>query len=277
MDPTPWLCGLFGLIVGSFLNVCIHRIPRGESIVFPSSHCPHCGARIAPYDNVPLFSYIWLKGRCRSCKEFISPQYPAVEFLNGAAYFACAVKWGFTPPAAVNALFMSIVIMLIFIDYRHQILPDSLTLTGTALGIALSHFQSDALVLDPIALAIASVFPTDWPEWILGWTRAAFGALVGGGILYLVAWLYKLVRKQQGLGMGDVKMMAMVGAFLGWRLALLTVFAGSLLGSLAGIFLISFKGKNLQSRLAFGTFLGLAASLVLFFGPSFIRWYGSLR
>jgi len=276
MDLMPWIYGLFGLVIGSFLNVCIYRIPRGESIVFPSSHCPQCGARIRPCDNVPVLSYLWLRGRCRSCKESISPQYPVVEFLSGAAYFSCAVQWGATPPSLVNALFLSVIIALVFIDYQHQILPNCLTIWGAGAGIILSHFQSKDLFLDPITLAIASLFPPDWPEWVLSWTRSAFGALVGGGILFLVAWLYKLVRKHQGMGMGDIKMMAMVGAFLGWRFALLTIFAGSFVGSLAGIFLILFKGRSLQSKLAFGTFLGLGAWLMLFFGPAFISWYAAL-
>ncbi len=273
----PWLYALLGLVIGSFLNVCIYRIPRGESIVFPSSHCPECGARIKPYDNVPVLSYLWLRGKCRSCRQSISPQYPAVELLNAAAFFVCAVKWGTQAPAFSNSLFLSVIIILVFIDYQHQILPNILTIPGAVAGIILSPFQSESLFLDRVTFSIASLFRPDNPGPVLNWTGSVFGAVVGGGILYLVALVYKAVRKQQGLGMGDVKMMTMVGAFLGWRLAMLTIFAGSFIGSIAGIFLILFHGRNLQSKLAFGTFLGIGAGLALFFGLPFLRWYAAIR
>jgi leader peptidase (prepilin peptidase)/N-methyltransferase len=274
---APWLYALLGLVIGSFLNVCIYRIPRGESIVLPSSHCPACGASIRPFDNVPLLSYLWLRGRCRSCKASISLQYPVVELLNGAAFYFCALRWGAEPPLFLNSAFLAVLIILVFVDYQHQILPNVLTLPGTAAGILLSPFQSRSLFLDRINLSLASALRPEDPEPAVNWAGAILGALVGGGILYLVALLYKLVRKQQGLGMGDIKMMAMVGAFLGWRLALLTIFAGSFLGSVVGVFLILFHGRNLQTRLAFGTFLGVGAALSLFFGPSFLRWYTAIR
>lgn len=277
MDFAPWVFALFGLVIGSFLNVCIYRIPRDESIVFPSSHCPHCGAGIRPYDNVPVLSYLVLKGKCRSCGASISSQYPAVELLCGAAFFFCALTWGVEPPAFVNSVFLAVIIVLVFIDYQHQILPNVLTIPGAILGIILSPFQVHGFFLDRVSLGIASLFLPDNPVPAASWTGSIFGALVGGGMLYLVAVLYKALRKQQGLGMGDIKMMAMVGAFLGWRLALLTIFAGSLIGSLAGIFLILFRGRTMQSKLAFGTFLGIGAALSLFFGPSFLNWYASLR
>lgn len=273
----PWLYAVFGLIIGSFLNVCIFRIPRGESIVFPASHCPNCGAKIRPYDNVPVLSYLWLLGRCRSCRQPVSLQYPAVEILNGAAYYFCALKWGAAAPTLVNSLLLSVLIVLVFIDWQHQILPNVLTLPGAALGILLSPLQTSSLFSDPLTFGIASLIRQEPPAWILNPVGSALGALVGAGILEVVAILYKAVRKQQGLGMGDVKMMALVGAFLGWRVALLTIFAGSFIGSLTGIFLILFKGSNLQTRLAFGTFLGIGAALALFFGPSFIRWYAGVR
>jgi leader peptidase (prepilin peptidase)/N-methyltransferase len=274
---APWLYALLGLVIGSFLNVCIYRIPRGESIVLPSSHCPACGASIRPFDNVPVLSYLWLRGRCRSCKASISLQYPVVELLNGAAFYFCALRWGAEPPLFLNSAFLAVLIILVFIDYQHQILPNVLTIPGAAAGILLSPFQSRSLFLDRINLSLASALRPEDPEPAVNWVGAILGALVGGGILYLVALLYKLVRKQQGLGMGDIKMMAMVGAFLGWRLALLTIFAGSFLGSVAGVFLILFQGRNLQTRLAFGTFLGVGAALSLFFGPSFLRWYTAIR
>ncbi len=277
MEPSPWVFGLFGLVIGSFLNVCIYRIPRGESIVFPSSRCPNCGTAIRPSDNIPVLSYVLLGGKCRSCRAPISLQYPAVELLCSAAFFSCAVKWGVDPPAFLNCLFLAVIIVLVFIDYRHQILPNVVTLPAAISGLVLSHFQTRAFFLDRPGLGLASMLLPDDPGRAVNWTGSILGALVGGGILYLVAVIYRVIRKQQGLGMGDVKMMAMVGAFLGWRLALLTIFAGSFLGSLAGIFLILFRGQNLQSKLAFGTFLGMGAALSLFFGLSFLHWYASIR
>jgi leader peptidase (prepilin peptidase)/N-methyltransferase len=274
---TPWLYALLGLIIGSFLNVCIYRIPRGESVVLPSSHCPACGSAIRPFDNVPVLSYIWLRGKCRSCKTAISFQYPAVELLNGAAYYFCALRWETEPAAFLNSAFLSFLIILVFVDYQHQILPDVLTIPGALAGFLLSTFQSRDLFSDQIALYLAATLRPSNPEQVLNWIGSALGVLAGGGILFVVSLVYRIVRKQQGLGMGDIKMMAMVGAFLGWRMALLTIFAGSFVGSLVGVFLILFRGRNLQTKLAFGTFLGIGAALSLFFGPSFLRWYTAIR
>ena len=277
MESAPWIFALFGLVIGSFLNVCIYRIPRDESIVLPSSHCPLCGAKIRPFDNVPVLSYLLLRGRCRSCRASISLQYPLVELLSGIAFFSCAAVWGVDPPAFLNCVFLSVIIILVFIDYQHQILPDVLTIPGAVAGMLLSPFQSHVFFMDRVSLGIATLLLPGNPLPAINWTGSIFGALLGGGILYFVAALYKAVRKQQGLGMGDIKMMAMVGAFMGWRLALLTIFAGSFIGSLAGIFLIAFRGRSLQTKLAFGTFLGIGAALSLFFGPSFLSWYASIR
>ncbi len=264
---------VFGLVVGSFLNVCIYRIPRRESVVFPRSHCPNCGKNIRPYDNVPLFSYLLLGGKCRSCKAPISLQYPAVELLNGLAYLACALSWGFEPSTFVNSLFLSAVIVLIFIDYQHQILPNLITLPGTLAGIALSFFQSHGFYRDALSVSLASLVSPDNPDSILPLAGSLLGTVIAAGLLLLVALAYQLTRKKQGLGMGDIKMMAMVGAFLGWRLGLLTILIGSLGGSVVGIFLILFRGKSLQTKLAFGTFLGPGAVAALFFGLSFLNWY----
>ncbi len=275
MGLAPWVFALFGLVIGSFLNVCIHRIPRDESIVFPSSHCPQCRAPIRSYDNIPVVSYLLLRGKCRACSSPISPQYPAVEVLCGAAFFFCAAKWGVAPPAFLNSLFLAAIIVLVFIDYQHQILPDVLTIPGTVIGILLSPFQATAFFSDKLSDRLAQLVPHGFPN-ALNWSGSVFGALVGGGILLSVAKGYQALRHREGMGMGDVKMMAMVGAFLGWRLAFLAIFAGSLIGLLMGTFLIVFRGANLQSKLAFGTFLGIGAALSLFFGHSFFTWYASL-
>jgi leader peptidase (prepilin peptidase)/N-methyltransferase len=269
--------GLFGLAVGSFLNVCIHRLPRRESVVAPASHCPACGHGIAPYDNIPVVSYLLLAGKCRHCGAKISPRYPGVEILTALAFCGCAVKWGWTSPCFVNSLLLAAIIVLMFIDYDHQILPNAVTLPGTVAAIALSGFQDPAFYMDRVTYRLTVLVSPGGGLSALPWVGALLGAMIGAGTLFAVATLYELVRKRQGLGMGDVKMMAMVGAFLGWRLAVLTIFLGSALGSLVGVFLMLFHGKSLQTKLAFGTFLGAAAALTLFVGLSFLDWYaGSL-
>ncbi len=271
-----WLAaayGLFGLAIGSFLNVCIHRIPRHESVVFPRSRCPHCGRSIASYDNIPVVSFLWLGGRCRFCRGRIALQYPAVELVTGAAFYACARSWLPAPAMFVNSLFAAVIIVLMFIDYRHQILPNVLTIPGTAAGILLSPLQQPAFYSDALSYGLAVSFSEAHADRLLPWTGSVAGAMVSGGMLLLVALLYQAVRKQQGLGAGDIKMMAMVGAFLGWRLGLLTIFLGSAAGSVIGIFLMVFRGRGLQTKLAFGTFLGAAALLALFSGLPLLDWY----
>jgi leader peptidase (prepilin peptidase) / N-methyltransferase len=264
---------LFGLIVGSFLNVCIYRIPLKKSVVFPGSGCPACNAPIRPYDNIPIISYLLLRGKCRSCGVPISPQYPLVELLTGVAFYFCAQVWQFSSPTFVNSLFLSIIIVLIFTDYHHRILPNVLTLPGTLAGILLSSFQLRTFYEDALSVRVASLFSAAPSTPALPWVGSVLGAVIGGGLLLAVALLYEMIRKRQGLGMGDVKMMAMVGAFLGWRLALLTIFAGSLIGTVLGMFLIVFRKSNLQTKLAFGIFLGIGSALSLFQGLQFLHWY----
>jgi leader peptidase (prepilin peptidase) / N-methyltransferase len=264
---------LFGLIIGSFLNVCIYRIPRRESIVFPGSHCPQCGKPVRPYDNVPVLAYLWLRGRCRDCGAPISPQYPTVEALTGLVFFGCAWKWGITPPAFINSLFLAMIIVLGLIDYHHRLLPNVITLPGWVVGMAVAPFQYVQFYDEPLTRVLASMLGPGRAETALPWVAAVVGSLLGGGLLLLVAVAYEKLRHRQGLGMGDVKMMAMVGAFLGWRLVLLTIFAGSVLGSLIGVFLVIFKGGNLQTKLSFGTFLALGAILSVFLGIQILAWY----
>lgn len=260
--------GLFGLVIGSFLNVCIFRLPRDVSIAFPRSRCPHCENPIRPYDNIPLLSYIFLGGKCRFCKEPISIQYPFVELLSGLAFFACALKWGVATPTLVNSLFLSMTIVLIFIDYHHRILPNAITLPGTAVGILLCAFQDRGLYEEPLANSIAS-FAGIGNYWV----GSILGALIGGGLLYIVGVGYFKFRKIQGLGMGDVKMMALVGAFLGWSGALITLFAGALLGTLLGVGLMILKRASMKTQLPFGVFLGIGSALSLFYGLPLLRWY----
>ena len=276
MDIFPYWYAAFGLIIGSFLNVCIYRLPRRDSIVFPGSHCPQCGKAVRAYDNIPVLSWLLLRGRCRFCGERISLQYPLVELLTGIGFYTCVSQWGATAPTFVNSLFLSIILVLIFTDYHHQILPNALTLPGAGFGILLCAFQAPSLLRDPgdlLASYVAGLVFAPNPDAVLPWVSSLLGVLAGGGMLLAVALAYQAVRKRQGLGMGDVKMMAMVGAFLGWRLAVLTIFLGSFLGGIIGVMLIAFGGRTMQSKLAFGTFLGAAAILFLFFGPAFLQWY----
>jgi leader peptidase (prepilin peptidase) / N-methyltransferase len=264
---------VLGLVIGSFLNVCIYRLPLGKSIVFPGSGCPHCGTPIRPYDNIPVVSFLLLRGKCRACAKPISFQYPLVELLSGLAFYCCASKWQFEPPTYVNSLFLAVIIVLIFTDYHHQILPNSLTLPGTAAGIVLSSFQDGRLYSDILSFRLASLLGFSDSTLILHGVGSVLGALIGGGSLFAVAFFYEKIRKRQGLGMGDVKMMAMVGAFLGYRLTIITIFFGSFLGLLVGIYLILFRKMNLQTKLAFGVFLGGSAAFSLFYGFSLLDTY----
>jgi len=267
------LYALLGLVIGSFLNVCICRIPLKKSVVSPGSHCPHCGSAIRFYDNVPLLSFLLLRGKCRSCGARISWQYPLVELLTALAFLACALKWHFAPPTYVNSLLLSVVIILMFVDYGHRILPNILTLPGTAAGILLSPFQARSFYADPLSRMAASfLWPGD-PDLILCWAGSVLGAIVGAGFLLVVAVGYERLRRRQGLGMGDVKMMAMAGTFLGWPLVLLTITLGSVLCLVFGIFLIIFRGMNLQAKLAFGVFLGIGVAISLFYGPQLFVWW----
>jgi leader peptidase (prepilin peptidase)/N-methyltransferase len=246
----PVLAAAFGLIWGSFVNVLIYRLPRDRSVIFPPSACPACKEKIAPYDNVPILSYVFLRGRCRHCKAPVSLRYPAVELLVGAASVIAYLRHGPGLEYLVEFGFVAAMVALVFIDYDHQILPNVITIPGTIVGVLLAGIRQ------PITV-----------------TEALAGALLGAGVLFLVAEVYLRVRKIEGLGMGDVKMMAMVGAFLGWKGVLLTLFAGSLLGSLVGLALMAARGKDLKTALPFGSFLGIAATATLFLGPPLIDWY----
>jgi leader peptidase (prepilin peptidase) / N-methyltransferase len=265
---------LLGLVIGSFLNVCIYRIPLGKSVVFPGSSCPHCGKPVRPYDNIPVVSYILLGGKCRDCRGSISIQYPIVELIAGGAFLACGWKWAFSSPTFVNTLLLCIVILLVFTDYHHQILPNVLTLPGLIAGILLSPFQWRLFFLhDLVSPGIAAWLWPGNPEAVLPLIGSVIGALAGGVPLLLLAITYEKLRKRQGLGMGDVKMMAMIGAFLGWPIAVLTIFAGSFLGTIVGVFLILFRNKDLQTKLPLGVFLGIGSAIFLFYGIPFVQWY----
>src|SRR5579863_1603859 len=265
---------LFGMVLGSFLNVCIVRIPSGKSVVLPSSACPKCGVPIRPYDNIPVLSYLILGGKCRGCKTRISPMYPIVEFLTGALFLGCYFTFGLTVEALKWAAFSAILVVLIFTDLRERLLPDVVNYTGLGLALVLSFFGQPT---DGTARWISSyAFAYPPPSPVLSFADALLGAAVGSGLLWLVSEAYFRLRGREGMGLGDVKMMLMVGAFLGAKRTLLTIFAGSVLGSVLGLAFMLARRKDSEYKLPFGTFLGMAAMLVVFFGTPLVNWYQSL-
>jgi len=262
---------VFGLIIGSFLNVCILRIPIAESVVLPPSHCPSCGMPIKPYDNIPVVSWLVLAGRCRKCKARISAMYPMVELGTGLLFLACYLVFGIKAEALKWAIFAALLIVLTITDLRERILPDKVNFVGFGLGVLLSLFTRP---VDGTALWLANhLFTYPPPEAALSFADALIGAGVASGLLWLVAEGYFRARGREGMGLGDVKMMAMAGAFLGLQRALLTILLGSLLGSLIGIAVIAIGRKGRDFELPFGTFLGAGAMLVVFFGSPALDWY----
>ena len=265
---------LFGLIIGSFLNVCIVRIPQGKSIVMPASACPSCNVPIRPWDNIPVASYLFLRGRCRGCRARISAMYPLVEALTGLLFLACYQAFGLSSEALKWAVFSALMIVLVSTDLRDRLLPDTVNYTGFAIALALSFFTKPA---DGTALWLSNhafAFPPPVP--VLSFADAILGAAVGSGFLWLVSEAYFRMRGREGMGLGDVKMMLMAGAFLGVKRTLLTILGGSLLGSVLGIAFILARRKDSNYELPFGTFLGMAALLAVFFGTPVINWYQSL-
>jgi leader peptidase (prepilin peptidase) / N-methyltransferase len=259
-----------GAIIGSFLNVVIHRVPREESIAFPASHCPSCGTAIRPYDNIPVVSWAMLRGRCRSCRSPISARYPAVELLT-ATLFALTfwLRSGLTLSLPFDLAFVAAIVALVFIDAEHMILPNSITYPGVALALVARALVPNLYGVAPLFGAHAGV-----PAWSLSLIGAIIGALVGGGFLWLVGWLWERVRGVEAMGLGDVKMMFMVGAYLGWPLTLLTIFVGVLTGSVTGVAMMLRRGeRDMQMLLPFGIFLGVGSLVSLLFGTLIIDWY----
>jgi len=265
---------LLGLVIGSFLNVCILRIPADKSIVLPASSCPKCGKAIAPYDNIPVLSWLFLGGKCRNCKTKISAMYPAVELLTGLLFLACYFVFGLTVDALKWAVFAALLVVLTVTDLRERILPDEVNFFGLGAGLLFSFFTKS---LDGTALWLANRwFDFPPPQMALSFADAVLGAVAGSGLLWLVAEGYFRIRGREGMGLGDVKMMAAVGAFLGLKRTLLTVLMGSLLGSVIGILLIAVSKKGRDYELPFGTFLGAGALLVVFYGTPALHWYESM-
>jgi leader peptidase (prepilin peptidase)/N-methyltransferase len=243
------LLGLLGLIVGSFLNVCIYRLPRRESVNWPGSHCTACNRPLSWYENVPIISWLVLRGRCRTCGERISVVYPLVELITGVLFVAGYAIYGWTPMLAVRLAFACAMVVLFAIDLRHHLLPNIITVPGIVLGFLLSLF------LPP------------------GWKASLIGLIAGGGVLFAIAEGYYRLRGVEGLGMGDVKMLSMIGAFLGWKLMLVTLILGSFAGSLIGVGVIALGRGGMKAALPFGTFLAVGALTAAVAGDPLVEWY----
>lgn len=251
---------LTGLIIGSFLNVCIYRVPEGRSIVSPASRCPSCGTPIRWYDNIPVLSFLVLSGRCRACGARLSLQYPLVELLNALLYLLVLYRVGYDAVGVAIAycILISSLLVIFFIDLRHQIIPDGITLPGTVIAIILGA----AMLPDPFS-----------PHQVLGLRASLIGALAGGGGFYLIAAAGRMILKKDAMGGGDIKMMAMLGGILGWKGVILTTFLGSLIGSVTGVTLIMWKGREWGGRIPFGPYLAVGALVSLLWGHELLRWY----
>jgi leader peptidase (prepilin peptidase)/N-methyltransferase len=250
----------FGAAVGSFLNVCVHRMPRDESIVRPRSRCPRCGHQIRWFDNIPLFSWIALRGHCRQCGGGITPRYFLVELLTAVLFL---LIWRLYPDwrSPVYWVFLAGLIASTFIDFEHYIIPNELTYGGVIAGIVFS-------TLDPRLQNSASMLG--------GFLDAVFGAFVGGGTLLIVAFLGEKIFRKEAMGMGDVKFLAAIGAFLGWQATLFTVFVSSVVGGLVGVILILVSRSNWKARIPYGPYIALGALVWVICGPSIVDWYLSL-
>ena len=286
IEPFPglpvWLSCLLvaslGAIIGSFLNVVIHRLPREESIVFPNSRCPSCATAIKAYDNIPVISWIVLRGRCRSCSSPISARYPGVELLTALIFGAVFLRDGISFALPFDLIFVTMLIALIFIDAEHMILPDAITYPGMVFAILARlaiPYLTGTPYFDDLGPLLLGTFP-GWPIWAVSLIGAILGALAGGGLLWLIGFVWERLRGVEAMGLGDVKMMLMVGAFLGWRLTLLTLFLGVISGSITGVLLmLKRRERNLQMLLPFGIFLGIGAIIALLVGKYLIAWYAS--
>ena len=270
------LAGIFGALIGSFLNVVIHRVPNEESIVFPNSRCPSCGAAIAFYDNIPILSYVMLGGKCRGCKKHISARYPLVELLTALLFVAVAWHDGLSVPLLFDLVFCSALLALVFIDAEHMILPNVITYPGMVFAVVarlVIPYLTGTLHFDDLPSLAQGTLATS-PVWVVSLVGAFLGALIGGGSLWLMGWTWEKLRGVEAMGLGDVKMMFMVGAYLGWRLTILTIFLGVLSGSIIGVGLMAKQGKkDMQMLLPFGVFLGIASIAALLFGSYVIEWY----
>ena len=267
---------LFGAAIGSFLNVVIHRIPNEESVIFPNSACPHCHKPIKFYDNIPILSWVLLRGQCRNCQKPIAARYPAVEMLTALLFALVYYQIGLSAFLPVCLIFVAAMIALIFIDAENMILPNVITyplLVGALLvRLIFPVFFGAAFFTD--FRVYPMIYMQEYPLWLVSLVSAILGGLIGGGSLWLVGEIWKRLRGVDAMGLGDVKMMFGVGALLGWQSTLLSIFLGAFSGALIGIFLIARqKNKDMQTQIPFGVFLGTGAIIALLFGERIIRWY----
>jgi leader peptidase (prepilin peptidase)/N-methyltransferase len=246
------IVAFLGLAIGSFLNVVIHRLPRRESLVSPGSRCPSCGYELRAIDNIPVISYVGLGGRCRQCRTRISVRYPIVELVTAALFVLHYFVFGWTPLLAVRSLFAAAMVALFVIDLEHRLLPDLITLPGIVAGLLASMF------LPP------------------GFRDALIGILAGGGVLWAIGEAYYRYAGEEGMGGGDVKMLAMIGAFLGWQQVLITLVFSSIAGALIGIIVLAIKRGGMKYALPYGTFLAIAALVASLYGAQIFAWYTGL-
>jgi leader peptidase (prepilin peptidase)/N-methyltransferase len=260
-----------GLLIGSFLNVCVFRMPRDLSVVSPRSFCPSCERMIPWYENIPVLSFFMLGGKCKGCKARIPWRYPFVELATGLLFAVWVGELGLSPVALKFCIYSAIMVALIATDIEERILPDEFTLGGTVVGLLLS-------VWVPLPAGLMSFFvPFTWGPRIASFAESAFSAAFASGAIWFVGWAYEKLRHREGMGFGDVKMIAMIGAFMGLPLALLTLIAGSLLGAIAGLAYIVITRKDAATyELPFGSFLGVAALIVALWGQVFSTWYSQL-
>ena len=238
-----------GLAIGSFLNVCIYRLPRGESVVSPGSRCPSCGRRLRWFENVPVLGYVLFGGRCRTCRAAVSPMYPIVEAGTALLFLLQYWQLGWQPLLGVRLVFVAAMIVLFVIDLQHRILPNVITLPGVVIGVAVS------LLFEP------------------GWQASLIGVAAGGGVLWVVGEVYFRLRGEEGMGMGDVKMLAMIGAFLGWQLMLVTLLIASLAGSVFGGGMILLNRGSMKYALPLGSFLAAGTLIATHVGQPLLEWY----
>lgn len=262
---------VFGLVVGSFLNVCIARLPHGRSIATPPSHCPRCQSGIKFYDNIPVISFLLLRAKCRNCGEPISWRYPAVELLNAACYLWVAHEFWLGGEAFLLMALCSSFIVITFIDYDHQIIPDVITYPGMIIGLTLAPFFMSSLG-DPLPFHLDQYLPWSGP-YVTGFLNSCIGLILGGGPLFAIGWIWEKLRHVEAMGFGDVKLMGMVGSFLGWKNDILTIMLAALAGSIVGGALIVLKKHEMDKVIPFGPFLVAGALVSAFYGQDIILWY----
>jgi len=241
---------IFGLCIGSFLNVCIYRLPEGIFFKKQRSECPACGKMIRFYDNIPVLSYLILRGRCRYCKATISIRYPLVELITGVSAVSTYMKFGLTLEGLIYFVFIAVLIVVIYIDIDHQIIPDIITKPGIPIGFIASFFLTSMTM-----------------------KASVLGIIAGGGSLLSVAWIYRLITKREGMGGGDIKLLAMIGGLIGWKGVIFTIYTASVAGTIVGLPMILLKNKNFRFKIPFGPFLSMGAISYIFFGEAVINWY----